>query len=752
MHIECIQTNKFGSDDDLLCHAFLDIADYPNITTETVQIRDFPMKVRSKYANNKQYKKEKKQIAFDFDVSYNKMTTTTNESKRTRKDRESLILDNTKILTSPTTEMEESETQSELTELSQMTTLHYELIDDDAMDDDESVNTATQSQHIATTTKMDRKNRGSIELDSKLDALPDNSTDDDDGSPIGRPGDTEDFFVAYDAKHDDTLEVPMHKVRLTKTFSNDLSEMVGMKWEKVETPSNETSDIINPESYGLMMQRTESKLQKLIDFDYTNEELSDFYINTLIDTIQSVVRVHDMETVDILIDTIRKLNNFMLSTEVNEDIIECMRDIRNKLMSNNRISNEILQTIFVHISCNKQQQYLISDGLRISTYSSIRPTVYIFEQLLKSEDADNIEYALDAIYKMETYLIELDTLIPFIVKAINNNNVNVKRLAVQILSKFSKSPLVQREILEYGKEILRILSLIDFASFVNVSYNLMHTRKYVTIADVHWNEMNKYLVQNLKSKYDDEQQDVIWSLINIQSVKENILFLEEDALKKLIDAHLDNLKEHGLVYADCEIIAKSKQILAFQSKSECSLIIQRFVRSMSAQREYEAIKDVEQMSKERHLMLVNESSHQLNDIQHQNMTQNQTIIQQQREIKRLQQKTIDQEHKMKMEQRQNAQNIESLKRENETIKQQQIAQNALIEQQKRQIEEMKQIHLFDKQQFAQNMMSEMNKLRNELRKIGKQQQLQQEILDKQKKKKLETSSSQTSASYFGSFW
>merc|ERR1712130_185203 len=121
---------------------------------------------------------------------------------------------------------------------------------------------------------------------------------------------------------------------------------------------------------------------------------------------------------------------------------------------------------------------------------------------------------------------------------------------------------------------------------------------------------------------------------------------------------------------------------------------------------------------------MNESSVQLNDIQQQNMTQNQTIIQQQREIKRLQQKTIDQARVQHNEEQINRQSIESLTAENERMKQAQLAQNALMEAQKREIVELKQRHLIDKQQFAQNMMNEMNHLRNELRRIGQQQQQQ----------------------------
>merc|ERR1712129_303975 len=86
------------------------------------------------------------------------------------------------------------------------------------------------------------------------------------------------------------------------------------------------------------------------------------------------------------------------------------------------------------------------------------------------------------------------------------------------------------------------------------------------------------------------------------------------------------------------------------------------------------------------------------------------------------------------------------KNEIERMRQQQLAQSALIEEQQREIEALKQKHLIDKQQFAQNMMSEMNNLRNELRRMGKLQQAQQKQLEKQKRTNLE------SKSYFGTLW
>merc|ERR1712204_129382 len=105
------------------------------------------------------------------------------------------------------------------------------------------------------------------------------------------------------------------------------------------------------------------------------------------------------------------------------------------------------------------------------------------------------------------------------------------------------------------------------------------------------------------------------------------------------------------------------------------------------------------------------------------------------EIKRLQQKTIDQAKEEKIS-----------KNEIEQMTQEQLAQSALIEEQQREIEALKQKHLIDKQQFAQNMMSEMNNLRNELRRMGKLQQSQHKQLEKQKRANLDYKS------YFGTLW
>merc|ERR1712129_296238 len=310
------------------------------------------------------------------------------------------------------------------------------------------------------------------------------------------------------------------------------------------------------------------------------------------------------------------------------------------------------------------------------------------------------------------------------------------KLSVLVLAKFSKQSLVQQQILAYGDEILRILSLIDFVSFVSIAYNLLSTPfGHVMIGDTHWQQMQKYIQQNIETQYEEEQLDVIWSLIAMQNEKS---FSKEKSFlndQQMNDLFAENIKVHGLERVDVQTIAKSKQILAHQAKTECVLTIESFVRCANERRRYKQICAVSKVSEEQQIVLINESSVQLSAIQQQNMTQNQTIIQQQREIKRLQQKTIDQAKEEKIN-----------KNEIERMRQEQLVQSALIEEQQREIEALKQRHLIDKQQFAQNMMSEMNNLRNELRRMGKLQLAQHRQFDKQKRANLE------SKSYFGTLW
>merc|ERR1719229_524947 len=99
---------------------------------------------------------------------------------------------------------------------------------------------------------------------------------------------------------------------------------------------------------------------------------------------------------------------------------------------------------------------------------------------------------------------KLHGIIGLIVKSINNNNVNVKKLSVQILSKFSRDLFVQKSILNYSNEILRILSIIDNDAFVNISYNMVIN---IEIYSVHYNTMKKYIAQQLVDEYEPDQYD-----------------------------------------------------------------------------------------------------------------------------------------------------------------------------------------------------------------------------------------------------
>jgi len=442
------------------------------------------------------------------------------------------------------------------------------------------------------------------------------------------------------------------------------------------------------------------------------------------------------------------------SLTLDDDIIECLREIRNNLMENNLLSVEMLDNIFLNFCNDANKTYLISDGLKIyHNVSDVNSIIFIFKQLLQSEDPEDIEYVLSEMVKMDSYLMEFNDIIPLIVQSINNNNVNVKKLSVMILSKFSKFQYVQKCIFEYSeKGILRILSLIDFDSFLNISYNLMMNAN-IAVYGVHYNAMKKYIVQNLVDEYDrehyEEETNYVWSLIKKENKEKNIYFQKEQDLISLINDNLDELKEDGLEYEDMIIIAKSKQILDFQIKTECSLLIQSFIRGQNARNQFLKLLNEKKSDKNKRKELLSENirlTNEYNMKQNENMQKNDIIKQQQKQIeelqemiKKLNEKEMHQENIRKndlkninLEMEKQKKEIDSLKNQNFILKQDQIKKQ-------NEMKILKKEHLADKQQFAIKMMNEMNKLRDDLKNIGINQQQQQSLTTKQ----------QTTSSYFG---
>ena len=783
---ECIKIAIYPDNkkDDELCYQFLDIKDYPNIDYK-YQIRDFEMIIKPKYAKNKQYKKEGQKILFNFDITYNKMSNEIDSDiSKLKRNRESLILENTKIL-SPNDD------------------------NDDDINNEYSISTNTvniNNEYSITTPYEDSMQIDSIreeeyddDIDDKFD---DNKLNDDEEEeknssqstsppPPGRPGDTEDVFITY---QDDKDNEQYHRVRVSHNISgvidgifeddeiklaiaenndndNDEDEQQQEKEMMKSTENVHESTTFNYYNnnydYNILRKEKDNNnndkmskyIQELINFNEINNrnDLDSIDINNIIDAMCKVIKVNENKMVNILTETIRKLNeyifldkNWTISSEQDDDekyetIIDRLRDLRNELMNNNNLSLNLMDT-FVELSDIKyDRQYLVQNLIMIAPFS--KHNSLIFKNMLKSDDSDNIEHVLNEILKMHSNDSQkVHDVIPLILKSINNNNVNVKKLSVKVLSKFSKDIFIQKCILNFeNKEILRILSLIDHLSFVNISYNMILS---ISIYSNHWNCIKKYVAQILVDEYDDDQYDQnqnhILQLITLENVKQNTYILNENDLIKIINENIHEIKQNGLEFDDILFISKSKQILDFQTKTECALDIQSFIRCQNERKLYQNIKKTEKIKK-----LKNDEIYQENI----NLKQNLDL----KESEYKQQTKIINDHKNEIEKlkeiidklqsdsiKNNNEEINKLKKENDKLKKENFLQ-------KNEICNIRQEHLLDKQKFAMTMMNEMNNLREQLKIIG-QQQLIYEKQQQQSHQDNNNKNNNNNTSYFGRFW
>jgi len=805
---ECIKIAICNDDKkkSVLCHQFLDPKDYP-VPDKKYEIREFEMMIHKKYVKDKQYKKEGKKIALNFDLEYSKMSSEIDSDvTKLRENRQSLILDHTKILDSSLSALHSQQVEESVTvdsddqeerfvdaEHSQIETIHEEHEEQEAK---ESAGIDEDMDEYDGDSKQDR--RDSVELKEEKD---DESSPTSSPPPTGRPGDTEDEFVSYARSDEDQY----HRVRLTGNISGVVSEMVddeelqqALQERKEEDDAHELpvmrdeeSTVIHSESTQIQSEiEQRDHLQYLVQLNEMQiTAQSPIDMNGIIESMDHMLHLQDKQVLDIIVESIRKLNAYLFLQLANESkhsaldhhpaqsrtaekeqeeelfelIIDRLRDLRNRIMEMNRVSLN-LEHVFYRLSdANHEKQYLLQDLNMISPYT-LHDGDILKNQLLSS-DADNIEHALAEILKMnQTESSKLHEITHLIVECINNNNVNVKKLSVQILAKFSADSYVQQCILSANHEMLRILSIIDHVAFVDISFNIIVK---LEIADNRYHAIKKHLAQYLVDEYDDYQynldQNHILQLMALENIKQNTFMLKEEQLVQIINEHIDEVEEEdglNLQFQDMLVIAKSKQILNYQLKTECALIMQSYFRGCHQRKQYQQLYAEHKQSAPQETQIANESllaensqlRQALNESERQNTQNSQLLQQQQSEIERLQQlvQTLQRQQESKVSAEDNVNEdlmnkMNALHHENKTLKQERQKQEERIAQQTQHIAVLKQEHLMDKQQFAVTMMDEMNNLRDQLKLIGRQQLLHQQ---QQKKQQQQTQN----GSYFGGLW
>ena len=326
--------------------------------------------------------------------------------------------------------------------------------------------------------------------------------------------------------------------------------------------------------------------------------------------------------------------------------------------------------------------------------------VSIFGNLLQSNDADIVEHALCEIMKVDVADSRmLHDIAPRIVDCINNNKMTVKQKAVRILWAFSRDRTVQRAIAQYGNSIMTVLSLLNREAFIDIAYRMV---QHVAVGGVHYNDIRRQITRHLEEEFDDDQysneENHILALIRFENIRSSSYLLTEDVLQSLILENVDSAFQYALNQDDLNLIAKSRQILDFQKQTECALMVQSLFRGFRDRTSFK--REIECVDSRRQSML--ESAGSIVTLKSENQRQKDMIHSLRTDLITLQNHVHSQKSKL----------IQKLNAEIASLRQRDEANVTAME-------EMRTLHLMDKEQFALKMMAEMNRLRAELKRIGR---------------------------------
>jgi len=289
----------------------------------------------------------------------------------------------------------------------------------------------------------------------------------------------------------------------------------------------------------------------------------------------------------------------------------------------------------------------------------------------------------------------------------------VKQKAVEILWKFGKDRQIQNGIIEYGDSIMTVLSLLNREAFIDIAYRMI---LQLEIGGVHYNDIKRQITRHLEEEFDDDQysneENHILALIRFENIRSSRFLLPEHVLESIISENVDSAYQYALNLDDLNLVSKSRQILDFQKQSECALMVQSMFRSFTERKkykieirrnqQYEADLDDEA---EESAIIDDEESEDDDDMESLKLENER----QKDMIQKLRSDLITLQHHVHT---QKSQLVQKLNAEIAELRERDIERETAME-------EMKDRHLMDKQQFALQMMEEMNRLREELKQIGK---------------------------------
>jgi len=440
----------------------------------------------------------------------------------------------------------------------------------------------------------------------------------------------------------------------------------------------------------------------------------------IVDAVNGVLRFNDSETVHVVAAAIQLLESGIfepaLSDHDDDDdddddgqfgdwkwksTVSSLCAVRDRLLANNVILRQMTPILKALSSLEFEDREELFQSMALVVPMAVSmENVSVFENLLRCDDADTVDHALSELLKVEPADSRmLHDIAPLIVQCINNNKMTVKQKAVDILWAFSKDPVFQTAITDYGVSIMTVLALLNRAAFIDIAYRMV---QQLAIGSAHYNDAKRQITRLLADDFDDDQysndDNHILALIRYENIRSSQAMLPEPVLEELILENEDSAYQYALNGEELRMVAKSRQILDFQKQSECALAVQCLFRSFRQRVAFQ---------KERNLTLSRrqsqrESAQSMAALKEENDRQKDMICKLRSDLITLQNHVHSQ--KSVLIQKLNSE-IATLRRRDE----QRVAE----------MEELKERHIVDKQQFALQMMDEMNRLRDDLKRIGR---------------------------------
>ena len=200
-----------------------------------------------------------------------------------------------------------------------------------------------------------KKRRDSVEHLNNINLL---YNDDDnliDVTPMGRPGDSEDFFVPYQQINENKHQ---SKIRLSRNLEN-LIENYDMD-RKENNQSTNQSTLNNDENKAMVEEKNNNNnddIEILINFNESSD-LTNCDINKVTKSMKNVLMLNSKQNIiNIITKSTKKMNEYLFinnnnSNKVNTDFINTLKNIMKESMNNYSISCSIMD-IFNNLSMCK---------------------------------------------------------------------------------------------------------------------------------------------------------------------------------------------------------------------------------------------------------------------------------------------------------------------------------------------------------------------------------------------------------------